>query len=254
MGDIAGFAAATYMRGINFIQLPTTLLAMVDSSVGGKVAINHPLGKNLIGAFYQPRLVFISLEFLKTLPQDELRAGFAEVIKYGVIRDANFFEYLEDNIDKIFSLQPEALKKVVATSCRIKAEVVELDECERGLRRILNFGHTIGHAIESLTRYSLYKHGEAVAIGMVASSRIAQRLEMISSIEVERIWQLIRKSSLPYRFKEIDPEDIVERIRKDKKVFGEKIRYVLPRRIGVVEIVENINPKLVIEILQEIKE
>ncbi|MCD6385396.1 3-dehydroquinate synthase [Candidatus Sumerlaeota bacterium] len=254
IGDIAGFAAATYMRGINFIQVPTTLLAMVDASVGGKVAINHPLGKNLIGAFYQPRLVFINLEFLKTLPEEELRCGYAEVIKYGIIRDADFFEYLEDRTHDVLALDKKALQKVVATSCRIKADIVQQDEREADIRAILNYGHTVGHAIESLTRYCVYKHGEAVAIGMVAAARIGARLEMIDNAEVERIWQIIRMAGLPYRFKHAEPEDIVERITKDKKVLGHKVRYVLPRRIGVVEIVSDVSPALVIEVLKEMKE
>lgn len=254
VGDIAGFAAATYMRGIKFIQLPTSLVAMVDASVGGKVAVNHPLEKNLIGAFYQPRLVFINLEFLKTLPLEELRAGYAEVIKYGIIYDVNFFEYLESNTEKLFTLDPAFLQHIVSTSCRIKATIVEQDEREAGLRAILNYGHTIGHAIESLTRYCIYKHGEAVAIGMVVAARIAERLEMISQFEVERIWQLIRNTGLPYRYKDIDPEDIIERVRKDKKVQGKKVRYVLPRRIGLVELVDNVNPRIVLEVLQEMKE
>lgn len=254
IGDIAGFAAATYMRGINFIQVPTSLLAMVDASVGGKVAVNHPLEKNLIGAFYQPKLVFINLEFLKTLPEEEFRCGYAEVIKYGVIRDGKFFEFLEDNTHNIFSLDKDALLKVVTTSCKIKADIVQQDEREAGIRAILNFGHTIGHAIESLTRYSVYKHGEAVAIGMIAAARISARLEMMDTAEVERIWELIRKAGLPYRFKNIEPEDIVERIKKDKKVLGHKVRYILPRRIGLVEIVSDVSPQLVIDVLEDMKE
>jgi len=254
IGDMAGFAAATYMRGIPYVQMPTSLLAMVDASVGGKVAVNHPVSKNLIGSFYQPRLVFINLEYLKTLPPEEMRAGFAEVIKYGIIRDAAFFEYLEKEVDTIYSLEPESLERVVATSCRIKADIVEQDERESGIRAILNFGHTIGHAVESLTRYRVFKHGEAVALGMVAAARIAERMGMLSADRVQRIQNLVARAALPHRFKDLEPGDILERVRKDKKVTGGRVRYILPQDLGKVIIADNVDPALVSEVLSTMKE
>ncbi|MDI6631954.1 MAG: 3-dehydroquinate synthase, partial [Thermoanaerobacteraceae bacterium] len=197
VGDIAGFLAATYMRGVPFVQVPTTLLAQVDSSVGGKVGVNHPGGKNLIGAFYQPRFVLIDPDTLATLPSREVRAGLAEVIKYGVISDAGFFSWLEANIDRLLNLEPAALEHAIAASCRIKAAVVSADETETGLRAILNFGHTVGHALEAVTGYQRFVHGEAVAIGMVAAARLAVRLGYFEPPGAERITGLVLRAGLP---------------------------------------------------------
>ena len=174
VGDLAGFVAATYMRGVPFLQLPTSLLAQIDSSVGGKVAVNHPWAKNMIGAFYQPLLVLIDLDFLHTLPEGEFRAGMAEVIKYGVIADADFFSFLEENLEKIFRLDPVVLTFMIKRCCEIKASIVAQDEREEGLRAILNYGHTVGHALEAATRFRTYRHGEAVAVGMEAAGRISE--------------------------------------------------------------------------------
>jgi 3-dehydroquinate synthase len=254
VGDIAGFAAATYMRGVSYIQVPTSLLAIVDSSVGGKVGVNHPLGKNLIGAFYQPRLVFIDLALLKTLAQEEFRAGFAEVIKYGVIWDASFFAFLLNTVEKIFALDEIALMRVVQTSCSIKAQVVEQDEKETGLRAILNYGHTIGHALEALTNYNMYRHGEAVAIGMLASAKIAQKMDMVSDEDVSRLWQLLVKAGLPCTMPKLDSVDIIERLRKDKKVRLDKVRFVLPEKIGKVTIRDDVSNSLIRDVIEAMRE
>jgi len=235
IGDLAGYVAATFMRGLPIVQVPTTLLAQVDSSVGGKVAVNLPEGKNLVGAFYQPFLVYIDLAVLKTLPVKEMEVGMAEVIKYGVILDRNFFEYLEENIGKLRELDSEVLETVVARCCELKAKVVEKDEREKGLRSILNFGHTLGHALEALTDYKKYKHGEAVAIGMVGACRIAQEMGMLKKEARDKIEHLIEKSGLPGRIGvKLSVDDIIQVLFLDKKVQAGKVRFVLPERIGRV--------------------
>jgi 3-dehydroquinate synthase len=241
VGDIAGFIAATYMRGVRYVQVPTSLLAMVDSSVGGKTGVNHPLGKNMIGAFYQPSIVFVDLACLKTLAKDEFQAGFAEVIKYGVIRDSNLFNFCESKRQSIFELDPEALLHIVKTSCAIKAAVVSADERESGLRAILNFGHTVGHAIESLTNYSQFKHGEAVAVGMVAAGRLAVALGKFDSGQQGRLEKLMVRSGLPVRIpSRLDVEDLIDRLRKDKKTLQGRVRFVLPEAIGRVMITDDV--------------
>jgi 3-dehydroquinate synthase len=234
-GDLAGFVAATYMRGVPLIQVPTTLLAQVDSSVGGKVAVNHPRGKNLIGCFYQPRLVFADLQTLRTLPEREIRAGMAEVIKYGVIWDSTFFTFLEQHLDRILSLEPDALMEAVRRSCAIKAEIVSRDEREQGLRAILNFGHTIGHALESLTDYRVYRHGEAIAAGMAAAASLAAGRGMLEAADRERLVALLRRTGLPVSFP-YPARDLLELLSHDKKVFEGRPRFVLPLKIGRVEI------------------
>lgn len=251
VGDIAGFAAATYMRGINFVQIPTSLVAMVDSSIGGKVGVNHPLGKNIIGAFYQPKCVFIDVATLNTLAKVEFRAGFAEVIKHGVIMDEDFFTYLEDNLTSIFALEPECLKHIITVSCKIKARVVEQDETEKGLRAILNFGHTIGHALEALTHYTHFKHGESVALGMIAASRIAQKMDMIGEDVLQRITALIEKAGLPTTMPTIDTIDLIDRLKKDKKVRNSKVRFVLPQKIGAVLVRDDVPKHFIIEAINE---
>lgn len=237
VGDLAGFLAATYMRGVPFVQIPTTLLAVVDSSVGGKVGINHPRGKNLIGAFYQPRLVLADLATLKTLPQRELKAGLAEVIKYGIIWDGKFFLYLEEKAPKALDLVPDVMEKIVATSCAIKAEVVAQDEQEQGLRAILNFGHTIGHALEALTNFQVYRHGEAVSIGMVAASKMAVEKGIFHSSYHERLVGLLKSVGLPVEFPQgITGEKLVQGLLLDKKNRDSKITFVLPEDLGKVGI------------------
>jgi 3-dehydroquinate synthase len=236
VGDLAGFVAATYLRGIGFVQVPTTLLAQVDSSVGGKVGVNLPAGKNLVGAFYQPRLVLCDLATLNTLPDRELRAGLAEVIKYGIIWDAALFRRLERQMNQLCERQPETLAAVVARCCAIKAEVVGQDETEGGLRTILNFGHTIGHAIETTAGYGRYLHGEAIAIGQAAAARISAACCGLSERERERIAGLMARAGLPteIKFQANQRAQLLAAMKLDKKVSGGEIRFVLAERVGKV--------------------
>jgi len=251
VGDLAGFVAATYKRGVPLVQMPTTLLAQVDASVGGKVGVDHPRGKNMIGSFYQPRCVIISLDVLSTLPEREMIAGLAEVIKYGVIRDRDLFSYLEGNIDSIVGGDPGALQFIVKRSCHIKASVVTLDERETELRTILNFGHTFGHAIEVATDYEQYRHGEAVAIGMVCAGDVAVRLRMTEESTLERIITLLDRTGLPTCTEGVSPERVMRVLRHDKKVHAGKIRFVLPREIGEVVITDTVSEELIREIVEE---
>lgn len=238
IGDMAGFVAATYLRGVPYIQIPTTLLSQVDSSVGGKTAVNHPKGKNLIGAFYQPKAVFIDPDVLKTMEPREMRAGLAEVVKYGVIWDEEFFRFLEESAGGLLALGDEVIE-AIERSCAIKAEVVSEDETERGLRSILNFGHTFGHAIEALTGYGTFKHGEAVAIGMVMAARFSVALGLCPDETEERITGLLRLLELPVDRPEITGESFIDSMRLDKKVIGERMRFVLINgRIGKVLVKE----------------
>jgi len=240
VGDLAGFVAATYARGLPFIVVPTTLLAQVDSSVGGKVGINHPRAKNIIGAFHQPAAVWVDTRTLETLPDRELRCGLAEVVKYGVILDRAFFEELEDQAGDILNRQDRALRAIVARSCRLKAGVVSRDEREEtGLRAVLNFGHTIGHAIESVAGYGgAYQHGEAVAAGMVAEGRLAQRLGWIGPDVVDRLARLLDRFGLPTSAPGLDPDRLIEAMSRDKKNRGGRPSFVLPRSIGHVELTD----------------
>ncbi|HSV34683.1 MAG TPA: 3-dehydroquinate synthase [Ramlibacter sp.] len=227
VGDMTGFAAACYMRGVPFVQVPTTLLAQVDSSVGGKTAINHPLGKNMIGAFYQPRLVVCDLETLKSLPHRELSAGLAEVIKYGPIADMDFLGWLEANIDALMARDTAALAHAVRRSCEIKAWVVGQDERESGLRAILNFGHTFGHAIEAGMGYGAWLHGEAVGCGMVMALQLSQRLGLIDGAFGERVTALIRRAGLPLVGPSLGADRYLELMRVDKKSEGGDIKFVV---------------------------
>jgi len=231
VGDMTGFAAACYMRGVPFVQVPTTLLAQVDSSVGGKTAINHPLGKNMIGAFYQPRLVVCDMDTLRTLPPRELSAGLAEVIKYGPIHDMAFFEWLEAHIDALRALDPEAVAHAVKRCCEIKADVVAQDERESGLRAILNFGHTFGHAIEAGMGYGAWLHGEAVGAGMVMAAHLSRELGLVDAAFVQRLTRLIERAGLPTRAPVLDAADNAARylalMRVDKKAQAGEIRFVL---------------------------
>ena len=234
VGDLAGFVAATYMRGVPFVQLPTSLLAQVDSSVGGKVAVNHVLGKNLIGAFYQPQAVFMELNFMKSLPRREIYTGLGEIIKYGIIYDAEFFAFLESNREAVLALDPEALVHIIARSCEIKAAVVSEDEKEAGLRRILNFGHTIAHAIEKETGYVRYNHGEAVATGMVGAAYISRELGLIGENEYNRVREMIARYNLPLQAAGVTVEAMYGDIFHDKKTVGGKVTWVLMEKIGKV--------------------
>lgn len=245
VGDLAGFVAATYMRGVPFIQLPTTLLAQVDSSVGGKVAVNHPRGKNIIGAFYQPRLVVADMNVLATLEARELKAGLAEVIKYGVIADGAFFAWLERNLEQLLVMEPEALARAVATSCEMKAAVVQEDETEKGRRAILNFGHTLGHAIEALTGYNTYRHGEAVAIGMVAESRLASIMGLLPPAQAQRIEDLVKKAGLPVQIPgQLSADELLASMGRDKKVLDGQYTFALPVQIGRAEVFRGIPGEL----------
>ena len=238
VGDIAGFAAAVYQRGVPFIQIPTTLLAQVDSAVGGKTAINHPCGKNMIGAFYQPQAVICDTDTLRTLPQRELAAGLAEVIKYGLIRDGALFEWLENNIERLVARDTAALAHAVEQSCRNKAEVVALDERETGLRALLNFGHTFGHAIEAGTGYGTWIHGEAVAAGMVLASQLSERLGHLSAADVERIRTLLIRAGLPVRPPDLGTQTYIDLMGHDKKVAAGRLRFVLLSGIGAAFVSE----------------
>jgi len=232
VGDLAGFAAATYQRGVPFIQLPTTLLSQVDSSVGGKTGINHPLGKNMIGAFYQPRLVLADTDTLKTLPERELSAGLAEVIKYGLIRDLAFFEWLEANMEKLRARDPEALTHAIECSCRNKAEVVAEDETETDVRALLNLGHTFGHAIEAGLGYGKWLHGEAVAAGMVMAAELSRRIGWLSQADVARTAALLRRAGLPVRGPVLGADRYMALMALDKKVASGKLRLILLEALG----------------------
>jgi 3-dehydroquinate synthase len=236
IGDLTGFAASIYMRGIPFVQVPTTLVAQVDSSVGGKTGVNHPLGKNLIGTFFQPRLVLVDPDTLRTLPPRERVAGLAEVIKYGVIADQTFFAYLEQHMDRLLKLEAEPVGHVIARSCEIKASVVAQDERESDLRRILNYGHTIGHALESLGGYRKLIHGEAVAIGMVQEADLARQLGRCASDVVERQRALVCRAGLPDALPETTFARLWTAMQHDKKVAQGRVFCVLPERIGKVVI------------------
>jgi 3-dehydroquinate synthase len=249
IGDITGFVASTYMRGIRFIQVPTTLLSQVDSSVGGKTGVNHPLGKNMIGTFYQPSLVFIDIDTLKTLPTNEFLSGMAEVIKYGIIADREFFDYLTTNKDDILSFG-DSIIHVIKRSCEIKADVVSKDEQESGLRAILNFGHTIGHAIETVTAYKKFLHGEAIAIGMCAAAELALKSGIFSSDDTSLIREIIESYNLPSFIPgDVNTEEILHTMELDKKVTAGKMKFVLPEAIGKVRIKDNVDRQLIRDVI-----
>lgn len=252
VGDLAGFAAASYLRGMDFVQVPTTLLAQVDSSVGGKTGIDLPGGKNLVGAFHQPKLVVADLDTLATLPERDYVAGLAEVIKYGIIADPELFVYLEANREAALAHQPEVLAHLVARSCEIKADVVGKDERESGLRAILNYGHTIGHAVEAAAGYGRYLHGEAVAIGTAAANWLSNRVGLLPTVDANRITSLLAAYGLPVRLEEpLDHEEIVTAMRLDKKTLDGVFQFVLARGIGKVE-VQPLPEELVREALVQI--
>jgi len=232
IGDLAGFAAATYQRGVPLIQIPTTLLAQVDSAVGGKTAVNHPLGKNMIGAFYQPRVVLSDTATLRTLADREYRAGIAEVVKYGAIRDLALFEWLEANIDALVERDPDAIRHAVVESCRIKAEIVSADERETGERALLNFGHTFGHAIETATGYGQWLHGEAVAAGMVRAAKLSVLAAGLSSTDAQRLVSLVRRARLPVDPPRLKVSDWIESMSRDKKVERGAMRFIVLEHLG----------------------
>ena len=252
VGDMTGFAAATVLRGVPFVQMPTTLLAMVDASVGGKTGIDHPLGKNLIGAFHQPMAVMIDPETLATLPPRELRSGLAECIKHEIIRDADGFARLEGSIDRALRIDIDFLSDLIAHNVAIKAKVVEADPFERGERAHLNFGHTFGHAIENVSQFRL-AHGECVALGIVAASRLAHRLGMLDAPALDRIIGLIARAQLPSGGMTLDVDEIMQTMYFDKKVRSGKIRFVLPEKIGHAVIRDDVPNELVREALESLK-
>jgi len=246
VGDITGLAAATWLRGIDYIQIPTTLLSMVDSSVGGKTAVNHPKGKNLIGAFHQPKAVFIDPETLKTLPKREFKAGMAEVIKYGVIKDKELFEFLECEKCKnqLLNLENESLIRVINSSIKTKSQIVSQDEQEHGIRAILNYGHSFGHVIENLCGYGEFLHGEAISIGMKIAGKIAIEKGLWSQEESQRQDNLIKSYGLPTKIPKMKPEDLLNILMGDKKVRNGKMRFVLPKEIGKVDIYDDVEDSL----------
>ncbi len=251
IGDMTGFAAACYQRGVDFIQIPTTLLSQVDSSVGGKTGVNHPLGKNMIGAFHQPRCVIADTDTLNTLPDRELSAGLAEVIKYGLIRDPAFFDWLEINMDKLLTRDTQALVYAIERSCTNKADVVALDEREGGVRATLNLGHTFGHAIETGMGYGVWLHGEAVATGMCMAARMSARLGWLDDADVTRAEALIRQARLPVRApRALDTTRFIELMGVDKKVQDGKIRLVLLKAIGEAVVTDDFPPALLREVIE----
>jgi 3-dehydroquinate synthase len=252
IGDVVGFVAATILRGVPLVQIPTTLLAMVDASVGGKTGVNHPVGKNLIGAFYQPIAVLIDPTVLKTLPVRELRSGLAECIKHDIIRDANHFVDLEMKISRALNLDMDYLTDLIAHNVAIKARVVESDPFEKGERAHLNFGHTFGHAIENVSQYA-YAHGECVALGMVAASRLAASLKMLDQSSVDRIVALIKNAGLPTSGLKLPIDEVAKAMLHDKKVKARKIRFILPDRIGHVIIRDDIPENLVRQALESLQ-
>ncbi len=249
VGDMTGFAAGCYMRGVPFVQVPTTLLAQVDSSVGGKTAINHPLGKNMIGLFYQPQRVICDLDTLATLPQREYIAGLAEVIKYGPIADAVFFEWLETHLDALLARDEAAMTHAIRRSCEIKAEVVGQDEREAGLRAILNFGHTFGHAIETGLGYGQWLHGEAVGCGMLMAADLSVALGRLSRADAQRLEQLVRRAGLPDRGPRLGAARYLELMGHDKKAEGGQLRFVLLRSLGQA-VVDGADERLVAEVIE----
>jgi len=250
IGDFGGFVASSYRRGVNYIQIPTTLLACVDSGIGGKVGVDFERLKNYIGFFYQPKLVFTDLSMLETLNMRERRAGFAEIIKYGVISDLGLFQIIEKNHDKIINLNKKLIETVVDKSYRIKAKIVEQDERDtKGIRAALNYGHTIGHAVEASSNYA-YRHGEAIAIGMACADDIAVKLRLLKAKDAERIERLIKNVKLPTRIKNCRPNNILEKLSKDKKFINGKNRFILPVKIGKVIIREGIDNNLIRQVIK----
>jgi 3-dehydroquinate synthase len=253
VGDMVGFIASVFMRSIPYIQIPTTLLAQVDSSIGGKTAIDLPYGKNLLGTFYQPQAVFADLSYLTTLPEKEFNNGLAEIIKYGIIDDEKILRLLEDNMEQVQRRDPVLLLKLVENCCRIKKSIVEIDEREQGLRRILNYGHTLGHALEAQSKFTI-SHGEGVALGMIAAARISENVGYLESGSQERIESLIRQSGLPCRIpQDIATEGIISRLKMDKKKEGDIIHFVLLKKIGMPFVNGGIDEKIITPVIEGMK-
>ena len=253
VGDLAGFVAAIYQRGIDFVQIPTTLLAQVDSSVGGKVGVNHPQGKNLIGAFHQPRLVLVDDQVLKTLEEREYLSGLGEVVKYGIIYDKAFFTYLEGHAQQIRKQESQCISAMIVTACHIKSEIVTRDEKENGLRAILNLGHTFGHSIESLTRYETYRHGEAVAMGTMAAACLAVHKGLLTVAEMERIGRLFVALGINPAFPNLDPDALYQGMLTDKKIRNQRLRLILPQGIGNYFILEDASREEIIAAIREVQ-
>jgi 3-dehydroquinate synthase len=254
VGDIAGFAASIFMRGVPYLQVPTTLVAQVDSAIGGKTGVDLPTGKNLLGTFYQPRVVFVSLHFLETLPQKEFQNGLAEIIKYGAIEEERILETLEKDMEAVKAKDPKVMLNIVESCCRIKKSIVEIDEKEHGLRRILNFGHTVGHALESVSKYKM-THGEGVALGMVAAARISEKTGYLKREETQRLETVIAEAGLPVRIPKVfKTEDILVKLRSDKKKKGDAVRFVLLKKIGMPFISGSVEPKMVAAVIEEMKQ
>ncbi len=253
VGDVSGFVAATLFRGVKFIQLPTTLISQCDSSIGGKTAVNHFVGKNLIGAYHQPKFVYSDINFFSTLSQSEFVNGIAEVIKQALIQDVDFFLFLEKNIEKILSCDEKILLKVIKWNCKLKAKLIEQDERESGIRKILNFGHTIGHSIETLSNYKL-RHGYAISIGMVVESRIAKTLNFIDENTCKRIETILKNSKLPTQLpKYISSQKIILKTYNDKKNFGGRVKYSIIDKIGNCKFNVDVNQKIVLKVLNEMR-
>ena len=250
VGDVAGFVAATYMRGINYVQIPTSLLAMVDSSIGGKVAVDLLTGKNMVGAFHQPKSVFIDVSLLKNLPKKELLCGLSEVIKHALIMDKKLFDFIDDNIDKILAKELDILIKLIRRNCEIKAKIVEKDENEEGLRKLVNYGHTVGHAIETLTHYKKFSHGEAIAIGMAVAGRISNKLDRLSVKELEMQNDMLKRVGLSIKMPDLDKNVLIEELRKDKKASDGKIEFVLLDSIGKARYGILVPNKIIVESLR----
>jgi 3-dehydroquinate synthase len=253
VGDVAGFAAATYMRGMNLVQVPTTLLAQVDASIGGKTAIDHPRGKNLIGAFHQPRIVIVDPATLTTLPEREFRSGLAEVIKHGIVLDAAYFADLETSVPALLRRDLATLERVVAGSCRLKARVVERDEQEARLRWVLNYGHTVGHALEAATGFRRWVHGEAVSLGIAAEARLAERLGIASPATTERQVRLLAAVGLPVNGLQVDPVIVIEAMSRDKKSRDGRVPFVLAPEIGSFRIVPEVQTDIVLQVLKDLR-
>ena len=253
VGDVAGFAAATFMRGVPFVQVPTTLLAQVDSSIGGKTGVNLPSGKNLVGAFYQPTLVWTDVSTLKTLPERELRSGLAEVIKYAVVADQGLFHILEEKIRSFSEASSDTLIEIISRCCSAKARIVEQDEKDHGVRSILNYGHTAGHALETLSNYIQYTHGEAVALGMIVAARVSHEIGAIDQTTAEKQERLIGAAGLPTRIDRfIDPQNIVRQLTRDKKRLAGHIRWILPKTIGEVFLTDEVPLDAVLRVVRDL--
>jgi 3-dehydroquinate synthase len=253
VGDMVGFIASVFMRSIPYLQIPTTLIAQVDSSIGGKTAIDLPSGKNLLGTFYQPAAVFTDLSFLETLPQKEFNNGLAEIIKYGIIEDEKMFHALEENMEAVKQKDAALMLKIVENCCRIKKSIVDIDEREQGLRRILNFGHTLGHALEAISKYKI-THGEGVALGMIAAARLSEKMNYLQPSETRRIEALIHAAGLPVKIpNSFATDDITSQLRMDKKKKGNIIHFVLLKKIGMPFVDGGIEAEIIGEVLEEMK-